>query len=880
MIVEENEPSTPMEEGRLIADLMQQSMPLKEDDEWYVLNMEWWLNWQAYTGYQMDGSSSSLSSSSLPSTSTPPGIINNEKIIEPDFILLRNKNVVKKIHHDTGLEIVLPPEVLSHTIRESFVNGIDFVMVPKAVWDVLVRKYDTVSVAVPRYAYRNPLTKAVEIDVFPVEAYLKSSQLSKISPALRLSRSTKARDLKRIAMTIFGIDYAKYSESTSILINDTFLGNPETRVGSLGLGKERVFINVESPYILEINGDPPPPKKEKTPVISTDTHNFVGYSSSLSYPSSFGLHNAVRRTTPMRKPGLCGLDNLGNTCYMNSALQCLGNTTPLADYMLSGAFEKEVNKVNPTGSRGEVVNAFAGVLQAMWKEGNPDVHSPAAFKRVIGNVNATYADNSQQDARHFIECVLTELHEDVNRVRSKPYIEAPDYNGEPLEEWAQSSRRRTLARDDSFINDTFMGQTLDTTYCPACGNRAVSFENFKVSTVYIPYDGITVTLAFNGLKAARGVAPLQVVVPWEGEGTAESLAKAITRYCNSRLCDFGDLKPFLPVRPERIIIAGVNEYDALSIKGQSDPIANSPTTTLCASIVDGGLPQEYVRVAFVFYDYRGSTFGVPYFVSLPSEATYAEVARELLRTFAVFTRPRALEEWLGCPDASAADLSDPLVAERFAGLMSISGDRLITPGAIVRFEERSILSVRLGESGASILNREWLREVGRESGKLTLEQCLGFRNNSTFVLDDENRWTCGKCKKSVNAIKQNAFWHLPQVMILCLNRFVSTDGSSGSGRKLDDFVEFPVTDLDLSPFVQGPEAAGGKKILYDLYAVSNHYGSLNSGHYTAYAKNRGDGKWYCFNDSLTPKEEPNPVTENAYILFYIRKDPSSSMETE
>jgi ubiquitin carboxyl-terminal hydrolase 4/11/15 len=57
---------------------------------------------------------------------------------------------------------------------------------------------------------------------------------------------------------------------------------------------------------------------------------------------------------------------------------------------------------------------------------------------------------------------------------------------------------------------------------------------------------------------------------------------------------------------------------------------------------------------------------------------------------------------------------------------------------------------------------------------------------------------------------------------------------------------------------------------YELYAVSNHYGSLGGGHYTAYAKN--DGKWFDFNDSsVRGMSEDGVQGEGAYILFYKRK---------
>jgi ubiquitin carboxyl-terminal hydrolase 4/11/15 len=64
-----------------------------------------------------------------------------------------------------------------------------------------------------------------------------------------------------------------------------------------------------------------------------------------------------------------------------------------------------------------------------------------------------------------------------------------------------------------------------------------------------------------------------------------------------------------------------------------------------------------------------------------------------------------------------------------------------------------------------------------------------------------------------------------------------------------------------------------KPVLYDLYAVSNHYGSLNGGHYTASVKNQITGKWYYMNDSSCSEmqDSSEAVSNAAYLLFYRKR---------
>jgi ubiquitin carboxyl-terminal hydrolase 22/27/51 len=54
---------------------------------------------------------------------------------------------------------------------------------------------------------------------------------------------------------------------------------------------------------------------------------------------------------------------------------------------------------------------------------------------------------------------------------------------------------------------------------------------------------------------------------------------------------------------------------------------------------------------------------------------------------------------------------------------------------------------------------------------------------------------------------------------------------------------------------------------YELFALTVHIGSLDSGHYVAYTKR--NGKWYLFNDEdYEIVKESDALNQEAYLLFY------------
>ncbi|EPS39733.1 hypothetical protein H072_6474 [Dactylellina haptotyla CBS 200.50] len=202
-------------------------------------------------------------------------------------------------------------------------------------------------------------------------------------------------------------------------------------------------------------------------------------------------------TSPLITPagptgfGTTGLKNLGNTCYMNSIIQCMSGTVPLARYFLSGLYKAHINRENRLGSRGIFAEAFANLNRNLWEETYAFV-SPVTIKDISGRLNSQFRGRDQQDAQEYLEFFLDYLHEDLNANAGKPKLRELTDNEErtreelPIQlasfyEWGRYTHTNL-----SMIVKWFQGQFRSQLKCLKCGHTSTTYSPFMYLSLPIP----------------------------------------------------------------------------------------------------------------------------------------------------------------------------------------------------------------------------------------------------------------------------------------------------------------------------------------------------------------------------------------------------------
>ena len=521
--------------------------------------------------------------------------------------------------------------------------------------------------------------------------------------------------------------------------------------------------------------------------------------------------------------------------------------------------------------------------------------------------------------------LLDGLHEDLNKISLKPYKEIEE-KGEEEDDLSAAERfwDLHLQRNDSVVVDLFHGQYRSTITCPECHRVSITYDPY--TTVPVPIPKLKkVDVYFIPQFNIKKTIKLSIFI------SEDALFFDIAHYINSNLGEkIGKFRCMIVSNNElaKMVKASDNIIESTNTGFifccEVDPkLLRSDYFNFVVHIKDGKKAEykSYPRIFSVttqmtVRDLRVAIYGfMRRFIDLPkslievfqnkyeclleklpkynleSYDEFEEIIREEYTT--IFEDNKNLEELRGDieafksflpfelyllnKDGSKVSILDSLESSMEA-LSLQEGKRLPSTESIktvidlykngakliLEFTHEKYLNpdkVKFLQTCLSIASKE-------KTKQLNLNDCLEhFR--LTEKLEKNNEWYCKDCKKHQQAYKKLELFYTPKLLVLHLKRFEYS--SMGRYRtyaeKIGANIDFPLENLELGGHIVGPDS----NPVYELYAVSQHYGSCGGGHYTAICKN--NEKWYDCNDSsVSASSSSSVVSSSAYLLFYRRKD--------
>jgi len=176
--------------------------------------------------------------------------------------------------------------------------------------------------------------------------------------------------------------------------------------------------------------------------------------------------------------GHFGLQNIGNTCFMNTALQCLSAIDIFTAYFLSDQYLSDINKK----PQAEFVRTYVKFLKNAWDE-NDCIVSPRLLKETLGKFYDPYSGFRQNDAAECFNKIIELLHEGCSYAVS---IEFDSKKKEPLTEMGKMeyasmmSTKMHFERNYSIPVKLFYGQFQNRMICVECKKITMYYEPFSM----------------------------------------------------------------------------------------------------------------------------------------------------------------------------------------------------------------------------------------------------------------------------------------------------------------------------------------------------------------------------------------------------------------
>ncbi|XVE68508.1 hypothetical protein DITRI_Ditri09bG0073600 [Diplodiscus trichospermus] len=916
----------PEEERVLIRDIaLTAEASTKEGDSFFLITQKWWQHWIDYVNQEQqpnnNNNNNNEGSSSLSGNSDSPGlnILKRPSGIDNSDLITDGPS---ESNPDSGVEI-----------HDTLLEGRDYVLLPLQVWNQLFSWYGG-GPALSRKVINSGLSQTeFAVEVYPLRLQLLVTPKADRS-TIRISKKETIGELHRRACEIFCLNMEQvciwdyYGHRKHALMNDMdktlddaniqmdqdilveVLNNVNGTASSGGISfPDNGFADKEAASVLL------EPSKSSLSIAGGLSANKIAsrgcsaeqlQNQSLSYPvkeldNSYGNSGVITRGA---SGGLTGLLNLGNTCFMNSAIQCLVHTPEFARYFRED-YHQEINWQNPLGMVGELALAFGELLRKLWAPGRTPV-APRPFKAKLARFAPQFSGYNQHDSQELLAFLLDGLHEDLNRVKHKPYINSRDADGRPDEEVADEYWANHIARNDSIIVDVCQGQYKSTLVCPVCNKVSVTFDPFMYLSLPLQFT-TTRTMTVTVFTCDGSALPSICTVTVPKQGRYRDLIQALSSACSLKQTEEIKLVEACAIRNHLIHRLLDDSFLSLSTIKDDDHLAackiqKSAKGNVLLQLIHRRQEQETSDAQ------KWKPFGTPLVSSLPCDDDV--ITSGDIQTIVQTMLTPLLKEGIEYSDNSdpsasgvAKDPSDRSSGEVDASRASTSINKVLPKLPLQLVDESNTCidlsvgdekAINLSPASHMVVYLDWsskllekyninylenLPEVFKygpitkkaRTEPLSLYTCLeAFLREEPLVPED--MWYCPQCKEQRQASKKLDLWRLPEVLVIHLKRF---SYSRSMKHKLETFVNFPIHDFDLTNYVADKRSSRSQ--LYELYALTNHYGSMGSGHYTANIKLLDENRWYNFDDShISPINEEDVKSAAAYVLFYRRVKSDSS----
>jgi len=733
-----------------------------------------------------------------------------------------------------------------------------------------------------------------------------------------------------------------------------------------------------------------------------------------------------------------GLDNLGNTCFMNSILQCLLHVEPLIQFFLRPNLESNLNLASP--KKGALALSFRQLVHDVYKKRSSTSVSPASIQKAVCAHAPYLMDYQQQDSQEFLRFLLDGMSEDLCRKHSEQQesniagesTTSPGLNlrsSLPLLPQSSVSPATSSGKQKSSgvlefsrtlptnLHSLNSGSTDGTVHSISAQNSPVPARtSVHTSTTQKLREETRLMRQDENTSSSAQQAPSSTKANMlKSQSVSLSAAEPHAPHHHPNQGDGEALQPFQnnhqqqPQHPQqtpskyvsrlrKFSAASPDQGEQISVFTPTDSRMSAQKNTASAppNNSTSSTPAETSRVSALLRSAdEGEDFSPvddaedPLRLSISSQDHFntsvshnnnleesAEFAEEMLSRRIRRKPTRRLsrhEEELNTPTsnnpASNAEadqlalmlsqncalrslsstllqrllnsekearlawnkylkLNDSVITDLFAGQLQSTIECMTCHHRSSSYDPFLDLSVPIirdcdlvTPAKSTFLGsiRSGVNSISGSSGngenKSTLERCLE-KFTAEETLEGENMYTCEKCKAKRKSVKQLSIYKYPTVLVIHIKRFKY---NSTRREKLSTDVHFPLTGLDLTPFISSdllpllpqaqpsidnstssveknsakitPRSDPGLKTsanntapyttnstppapVYDLIGVSNHHGSLHSGHYIAHVDTTGGRadkarRWMCFNDSrVTPASLAGIAGPTAYVLFY------------